>query len=244
MDAIERGITSLLRANKFWGIHVTYMAVLLQEVGSKQNIAAMVRTDRPRSFIIMQVQLVSGSAGSWLKPQSSHCNPKMHGAVLWRSWLIICRYQGEDEKAATSTVLRIRLKKKKQPCPEFWERSCMKLIWGEGYNHFVFHAEAAQLLCFDAVVYHAPEQDELSKTKLHSSAQFLRMPAVEHSDPEPKNRTSSQRRSYVVLHGFMLLFLLKQFNGTRVLEETKISSICILQLHEQFLVQLFAHDHS
>jgi hypothetical protein len=64
MDAIERGITSLLRANKFWGIHVTYMAVLLQEVGSKQNIAAMVRTDRPRSFIIMQVQLVSGSAGS------------------------------------------------------------------------------------------------------------------------------------------------------------------------------------
>jgi hypothetical protein len=40
------------------------MAVLLQEVGSKQNIAAVVWTDRPRSFIIMQVQLVSGSAGS------------------------------------------------------------------------------------------------------------------------------------------------------------------------------------
>jgi hypothetical protein len=40
------------------------MAVLLQEVGSKQNIAAVVRTDRPRSFIIMQVELVSGPAGS------------------------------------------------------------------------------------------------------------------------------------------------------------------------------------
>jgi hypothetical protein len=65
------------------------MAVLLQDVGSKQNIAAVVRTDRPRSLIIMQMELVSGPAGSWLKPQSSHCNPKMHGAVLWRSWLIM-----------------------------------------------------------------------------------------------------------------------------------------------------------
>jgi hypothetical protein len=45
-----------------------------------------------------------------------------------------------------------------------------------------------------AVVYHAPEQDELSKTKLRSSAQFLRMPAVEHSAPELKNRTSSQEQ--------------------------------------------------
>lgn len=40
------------------------MAVLLYVVGSKQNIAAVVRIDRPRSFIIMQVELVSGPAGS------------------------------------------------------------------------------------------------------------------------------------------------------------------------------------
>jgi hypothetical protein len=46
------------------------------------------------------------------------------------------------------------------------------------------------------------------------------MPAVEHSAPELKNRTSSQQQSYIVLHGFVLLFLHKQFKGARVLEET------------------------
>jgi hypothetical protein len=46
------------------------------------------------------------------------------------------------------------------------------------------------------------------------------MHAVVYHAPELQNRTSSQQQSYIVLHGFVLLFLHKQFKGARVLEET------------------------
>jgi hypothetical protein len=156
----------------------------------------------------------------------------------------------------------IKVKMKKQPRPQFWGFG-----WRRKSSHVQSFEDAAAWNPFEvrdritffpcrssSIGLHAcsvvpcsrtPEQDQLSKTKLHSSAQFLHMPAVEHSAPELKNRTSSQRQSYIVLHSFVLLLLHKQFKGARVLEETEISSISIiLQLHEQLLVQLFAHDHS
>jgi len=136
----------------------------------------------------MQVELVSGPAGSWLKRQSSHCNPKMQGAVLWRSWLFmpISRWRWksshvqsfedlvEEEKAAMSRALRTQLHE-------------THLRWG--IESLFFHAEAAQLVCMHAVVYHAPEL---------------------------QNRTSSQRQSYIVLlNSFICLQLSTVLQNSR-----------------------------
>jgi hypothetical protein len=154
----------------------------------------VVRTDRPRSFIIMQVELVSGPAGSWLKPQKQSLQP----------W---------DARSCTVKIMAhhadIKVKMKKQPRPEFWV-----LGWRRKSRHVQSFEDAAAWNPFEvrdritffpcrssSIALHAcsgvpcsrtPEQDQLSKTKLHSSAQFLCMPAVAHSAPELKNRTNSR----------------------------------------------------
>lgn len=115
----------------------------------------------------------------------------------------------------------IKVKMKKQPRPEFrgfgWRRKSSHVQSFEdaaAWNPFevrdritFFPCRSSSIglyACSGVPCSRTPEQDQLSKTKLHSSAQFLHMPAVEHSAPELKNRTSSQRQSYIVLHRFAL----------------------------------------